>query len=424
MENNTLANRWKKPFFTFWVSQAFSLFGSSLVQFALVWWLTRTTGSASVLATASAMAVLPEILVSPFAGAIIDRSNRKRVMILADGMIALATVILAVVFFFGAVQIWQVYLLMLVRSIGGAFHYPAEQASISLMVPEKHLSRIAGLNQALYGGINIIAPPAGALLLELLDVQGTLAVDVITAFIAISILLFIHIPQPAAKDEKEPISFSSLFADLKGGLRYILDWKGLVALIGIAMAFKLALSPAFSLLPLLVSKHFNGDAAQYALVESISGIGVVAGGLILGVWGGFKKRIWTMWASLLSIGLSLLWVSTMRPDQFSLFLPAMFLFGFMVPFIDGPFIAIIQANVNPDYQGRVLTMTTSLLWLTTPIGLGIAGPVADTFGIPVWYALAGGLCLVGMLVGSLLPQVRNIEEDKANFAAEASTSVE
>jgi DHA3 family macrolide efflux protein-like MFS transporter len=424
MENSRIAAQWKKPFFTFWVSQAFSLFGSSLVQFALVWWLTKTTGSASILATASAVAVLPEIIVSPFAGAIIDRSNRKRVMILADGVIALATVVLAVVFYFGAVQIWQIYLLMFVRSVGGAFHYPAEQASISLMVPEKHLSRIAGLNQALYGGINIIAPPAGALLLELLDVQGTLAVDVITAFIAISILLFIHIPQPAAKEEKEPISVSSLFADLKGGLQYIFNWKGLVALIAIAMAFKLALSPAFSLLPLLVSKHFNGDAAQYALVESISGIGVVIGGLLLGVWGGFKKRIWTMWMSLSSIGLCLLWVSTMGSGQFSLFLPAMFLFGFMVPFIDGPFIAIIQANVSPEYQGRVLTMTTSLLWLTTPIGLGIAGPVADAFGIPIWYAIAGALCLVGMLVGILLPQVRNIEEKEKKLPAEASISAE
>jgi DHA3 family macrolide efflux protein-like MFS transporter len=424
MENSRINAQWKKPFFIFWISQAFSLFGSSLVQFALVWWLTKSTGSASILATASAVAIIPEIIVSPFAGAIIDRSNRKRVMILADAIIAIATIILAVVFYFGAVQIWQIYLLMFVRAVGGAFHYPAEQASISLMVPEKHLSRIAGLNQALYGSINIIAPPAGALLLELLDVQGTLAVDVVTAIIAISILLFIHIPQPAAREDKESISVSSLFTDLKGGLQYIFNWKGLVALIIIAMAFKLALSPAFSLLPLLVSKHFNGDAGQYALVESVSGIGVVIGGLILGVWGGFKKRIWTMWMSLSSIGLCLLWVSTMQSNQFSLFLPAMFLFGFMVPFIDGPFVAIIQANVTPEYQGRVLTMTTSLLWLTTPIGLGIAGPVADAFGIPIWYAIAGGLCLVGMSIGILLPQVRDIEGKKQEALPEVSASIE
>ena len=424
MENSRITAQWKKPFFIFWISQAFSLFGSSLVQFALVWWLTKSTGSASILATASAVAIIPEIIVSPFAGAIIDRSNRKRVMILADAVIAIATIILAVVFYFGVVQIWQIYLLMFVRAVGGAFHYPAEQASISLMVPEKHLSRIAGLNQALYGGINIIAPPAGALLLELLDVQGTMAVDFVTAFIAISLLLFIHIPQPESKGEKGPISVPSLFADLKGGFLYIMNWKGLVALIAIAMMFKLALSPAFSLLPLLVSKHFNGEAGQFALVESITGIGVVIGGLLLGVWGGFKKRIWTMWFSLISMGLCFVWISTMRPSQFSLFLPAMFILGFMEPFIDGPFIAILQANVTPEYQGRVLTMTTSLLWLTTPIGLGIAGPVADAFGLPIWYGLSGLLCLAGMLIGILLPQVRNIEEKQTELVPEASSNLE
>ena len=423
-QNNTISANWKKPFFIFWISQAFSLFGSSLVQFALVWWLTKTTGSASILATASAVAIIPEIIVSPFAGAIIDRSNRKRVMILADAIIAIATIILAVVFYFGTVQIWQIYLLMFVRAVGGAFHFPAEQASISLMVPEKHLSRIAGLNQALYGSINIIAPPAGALLLELLDVQGTMAVDFVTAFIAISILLFIHIPQPKTEEEREPISVPSLFADLKGGFLYILNWKGLVALIAIAMVFKLALSPAFSLLPLLVSKHFNGEAGQFALVESITGIGVVIGGLLLGVWGGFKKRIWTMWFSLTSMGLCFIWISFMQPSQFSLFLPAMFIMGFMEPFIDGPFIAILQANVSPEYQGRVLTMTTSLLWLTTPIGLGIAGPMADRFGLQIWYGLSGLLCLAGMLVGILLPQVRSIEGKEEKAVPEVSSGVE
>ena len=424
MQIETANTNWKKPFFIFWISQAFSLFGSALVQFALVWWLTKTTGSASILALASTIAIIPEIIVSPFAGAIIDRSNRKKVMILADAIIAGATIILAVVFYYGTVQIWQIYLLMFIRAVGGAFHFPAEQASISMMVPEKHLSRIAGLNQALYGGINIIAPPAGALLLELLDVQGTMAVDFVTAFIAISFLLFIRIPQPKTNAEKEPISFSSLFTDLKGGFLYILNWKGLVALIGIAMLFKLALSPAFSLLPLLVSKHFSGDAAQFALVESVSGIGIVIGGVLLGIWGGFKKRIWTMWLSLVSMGLCLLWISTMRPDQFPLFLPAMFILGFMEPLIDGPFIAIMQANVSPDFQGRVLTMTTSLLWLTTPIGLAIAGPVADRFGLQIWYALAGLLCLVGMLLGLLLPQVRNIEDKSKEFAFQPGSSVE
>jgi len=409
MEITSHNNSWKKKFFLFWISQAFSLFGSTLVQFALVWWLTRTTGSASILATATAIAIIPEIVVSPFAGAIIDRSNRKKVMMLADAVIAIATVLLALMFYFDLVQIWHIYVLMFIRAVGGAFHFPAEQASISLMVPGEQLARIAGLNQALRGGVNIIAPPLGALLLELLDVQGTLAVDFITAFIAVGLLFFIHIPQPEVSEEQKSLTIKTLAADMLSGLRYILNWKGLVALIAIAMGFKIALSPAFSLLPLLVSKHFNGSAAQYALMESISGIAVVAGGLLLGVWGGFKKKIWTTWLALVLMGACFIWISVLKPTQFPVFLGAIFILSFMLPLIDGPFLAILQANVTHDYQGRVLTMTSSLLWITTPIGLAIAGPLADRFGLQVWYLLSGITCLLGMLFGLLLPQVRNIE---------------
>jgi DHA3 family macrolide efflux protein-like MFS transporter len=194
------------------------------------------------------------------------------------------------------------------------------------------------------------------------------------------------------------------------GLRYILNWKGLVALIAIAMGFKIALSPAFSLLPLLVSKHFNGDAAQYALVESVSGIAVVIGGLLLGIWGGFKKKIFTTWFSLAAIGICFILASSLRSDQFSVFIPLIFILSFMIPFIDGPFLAILQANVTPEFQGRVLTITTSLLWTTTPIGLAIAGPVSDRFGLQIWYLTAGILCLIGVTIGLALPQVRNIED--------------
>jgi len=409
METDTCSNSWKKPFFVFWVSQAFSLFGSSLVQFALVWWLTKTTGSASILATATTIAIIPEIVVSPFAGAVIDRANRKKVMMLADSVIAVATIILAAMFYLGVVQIWHVYLLMFVRSVGGAFHFPAEQASISLMVPGEHLARIAGLNQALRGGVNIIAPPLGALMLELLDVQGALSIDFIPAFIAVALLFFIRIPQPKLPADRPAFTIKTLTTDMLSGLRYILNWKGLVALIAIAMGFKIALSPAFSLLPLLVNKHFNGDAAQYALVESISGIAVVLGGVLLGIWGGFKKKIWTTWFSLGAMGGCFIWISTLQPGQFSIFLPAIFILSFMLPLIDGPFLAILQANVTPDYQGRVLTMTTSLLGITTPIGLAIAGPISDRYGLQIWYLLSGVMCLLGMMIGLLLPQVRNIE---------------
>ncbi|MCK4977843.1 MAG: MFS transporter, partial [Anaerolineales bacterium] len=173
-----LPKNWAAPFFTIWTGQAFSLLGSQLVQFALIWWLTKTTGSATVLATASLVGLLPQVLLGPIAGTFVDRWSRRVTMIIADGIIALATVLLAYLFWSGVVQIWHVYLLMFVRSMAGSFHWPAMQASTSLMVPKEHFSRIQGLNQILNGGMNIISAPLGALLLEVLSIQGVLSIDV------------------------------------------------------------------------------------------------------------------------------------------------------------------------------------------------------------------------------------------------------
>jgi DHA3 family macrolide efflux protein-like MFS transporter len=318
---------------------------------------------------------------------------------------------MALLFYFGVVEIWHVYILMTLRAIGGAFHYPAQQASISLLVPNEHLARIAGLNEAIRGGINIIAPPLGALFLEFLDIQGTLSIDFLTAIIAVGILFFLHIPQPENRKETSVFHLSSLLSDMKEGMAYLLHWKGMVATIALALIMKIALSPAFSLLPLLVSDHFNGDAVQYALVESLSGIGLVLGGLILGFWGGFKKKVWTLWSAVAAMGICLFWISKLNSSQFTIFLIAIFIQSLIVPMIDGPFMAILQSNVKPEFQGRVISLTISLLWLSTPIGLGIAGPIADHFGIPFWFMIAGILSLFITMLGLIIPVVRNIEDN-------------
>src|SRR4030066_1615060 len=172
---------WAPRFFSIWTGQAFSLFGSQLVSFTVIWWLTQTTGSATVLATASLVGLLPQVILGPLTGALVDRWSRRLTMIVADGIIALATVILAVLFALGHVQIWQVYALLFVRSVCGGFHWPAMQASTTLMVPNEQFSRIQGLNQMLQGGMNIASAPLGALLLALLPMEGILAIDVFTA---------------------------------------------------------------------------------------------------------------------------------------------------------------------------------------------------------------------------------------------------
>ena len=153
-------SNWKRTFFLIWTGQAFSLLGSSLVQFALVWWLTQKTGSATVLAAATFVALLPSVFLGPFVGALVDRWNRRIVMIAADGMVALATAALVILFWLDIAQVWHVYVVLFVRSLTGTFHFPAMQASTSLMVPDKHLSRISGLNQALRASSTSLPRPS------------------------------------------------------------------------------------------------------------------------------------------------------------------------------------------------------------------------------------------------------------------------
>jgi len=395
-----------RPFAVMWGGQAFSLFGSHLVQFALVWYLTESTGSATVLAFATMMALLPEVLISPFAGALVDRWDRRRVMIAADAGIAVTTLILAALFATGSVQVWHIYAAMLVRATGGAFHWPAMQASTTLMVPRRHLSRVAGFNQALRGAAAIAAPPLGAILLGVLPIQGVLAIDVLTALVAIAPLLFIHVPQP----EQAPGERLSVLGDLLAGVRFVGSWPGLLLIIGMVTVINLLSTPAFSLLPLMVTDHFRGGALELATLQSAEGIGMIVGGLLLGVWGGFRKRILTALAGLVGLGLAIVVIGLTPGNLLVLAVGAMFVTGFMVPIVNGSFFGVMQATVPPAMQGRVLTLTTAgAVTAATLVGLPVAGPVSDMFGVPTWFVVGGVVTALMGVVGLFIPSITEIE---------------
>ncbi|UCD09045.1 MAG: MFS transporter, partial [Dehalococcoidales bacterium] len=230
-----------KKFFVIWISQAASLLGSSIVNFALAWYLTQETGSATILATAMMIAILPQIILGPLIGPYIDRWDRKKIIIVADSFVALITAGLVVLFFTETIQIWHIYVAMIARSIGGTFHFPAMAASIPLIVSEKHLARVAGLNQMLGGIINIIGPPAGALLMETIPVYGVLAVDIGTAIIAVGLMSLIAIPKPLKTTLVEK---ASVIYDMMQGFRFIWSWKGLAILLGVASLSNFFLVPA------------------------------------------------------------------------------------------------------------------------------------------------------------------------------------
>jgi DHA3 family macrolide efflux protein-like MFS transporter len=401
-------SNWIAPFFTIWTGQSLSLVGSRIAQFALVWWLTETTGSATILATASMVALIPEILLAPFSGALTDRWQRRLVMIFADSLMALAALWLAFLFWTGSMQIWYVYVVMTLRAIGNSFHWPAMEASTGMMVPKSQLSRVQGVNQTMRGALNIIAPPLGALFLDLLPLHQVMMIDVGTAALAITPLLFIPVPQPVRSPHE---ANTTVWADMVSGFRYLVSWRGMMVIIGAVMLLKLALSPAFSLLPLLVSQHFRGGASDLSLLQAVNGVGVVLGGLVLSVWGGFNRRVFTMLAGIFALGLSILALGFIPSGFFWLALVSIFILGFMVPMVDGPFMAISQANVAPEMQGRVFGVMGSLLSITSPISLAVAGPISDGLGLQVWYIAAGIICILIGLVGARIPSIVNIERE-------------
>ncbi|MHA1948364.1 MAG: MFS transporter [Candidatus Thorarchaeota archaeon] len=389
--------------------QAFSLVGSSLVQFALVWWLTYTTGSVFVLSMATMVVVLPQILVSPFAGALVDRWSRRRVMIASDTLSALTVVGLSALWAMGTVEFTHVFVAMSIRSTLGSFQWPALQASASLMVPKKHLSRVNGMYQALSGLAKIAAPALGALLLVFLPMQLVLMVDVATAALAVLPLLVIRIPQPTSESKIDPVS-SGVINDILEGYSYMKNWKGGRFITIALMLTNFVLIPTFALTPLLVLLHFSGGAFELAWIESMMGIGMILGGITLGVWGGFKKRMVTSLVAILVAAASIFVVGLAPGNLIQLAIVGMFVAGMMIPLASGSIMAVVQSIVPPKIQGRVFTVLISLGPVMTPVGLAIAGAVGEAFGIQAWYLLGGIILAIIGIFGGMNKSIMTLGE--------------
>lgn len=393
-------SRWRRRFFTIWTGQAFSLLGSTVVQFALIWWLTVTTGSATVLTIATLMAVLPQVLLSALVGTLIDRWDRRLTIIASHSLIALCTLSLASLFASEAVEIWQVYILLMLRSLGENFHKPAMQASTTLMVPEKHYARVAGINQALNGGVRIVGAPLGALLLNNLSMSDILLIDVVMALLAVVPLLFFSVPQPPKRTQAYQQMHRSLWAEFSEGLRYVWTWRGLALVLGLAMLLNFLLTPASSLLPLLVAQHFQAEAEGLAAMNTAAGIGTIIGGMLLGAWGGFRRRILTSLVGMAGVGMGILLVGIAPSSLLWLAVTGMLTAGMMIPIANAPIHALVQASAAPAMQGRIFGLMNNLAIGITPLSLIAAGPVAEAIGVQSWFTAAGIGCLAAAAYGA------------------------
>ncbi|HHE70721.1 MAG TPA: MFS transporter [Chloroflexi bacterium] len=405
--------RWAAPFFTIWSGQALSLVGSRIGGFALVWWLTQASGgSATILAAASLVAMLPEVLLGPIVGALVDRWSRRRVMILADSLVALFSAALGVMAWAGTLRIWHIYLIMFIRALGGTFHWAAMQAATSLMVPKTQLARVSGMNQTLQGILKIATPPLGALAMNTLPLYVIMGIDVGTAIFAVAPLFFVQVPEPKQRARAPENPLVSLIADIKEGFAYIWHWTGVFIVMIVASLLNAVLNPAFSLMPILVTRHFNKGALELGWLESAWGAGMVAGGIILSAWGGFKRRILTSMMGLIGASVFFVLLGLAPSSAFWLAVIAMFGAGFMNPLMNGPFLAVLQDVVPPELQARTFTVIASLSGLATPLGMAIAGPLSDTWGVQVWFVIGGVFSLLMGIGLRVVPAVYHLEDGR------------
>lgn len=404
---DALSANWKLRFGAVFAAQALSLIGSQLATFALVWWLTQHTGSAGVLAAATSLALLPEIALGPFAGALVDRWDRRMVMVVADGAVAGIAALVAWAAWRGALAPAHVYAITLARAVGGVFHWPAMQASVSLLVPTRHLSRVAGLNQTLDGLLGILVPPLGAWLLSQTTVGTLMGIDVITALLAVSLLAAIRIPRPPLSDGIE--LGHNLLGQLGEAVAFLRSVPGLGLLVLAMAALQCLLTPAYHLLPILVSQRYGGGADLLGWVQSLSGIGAIAGGGLLAWWGGGRRQVATAALGVLILALAVATMGVLPPQALTGLLALQLAAGVAAPLSNGPLFATFQALVAPRLQGRVFMLLGSAVGALAPLGMMAAGWIVDRHGPGVWYVGSAVGCLAIALLLWRLPALSELD---------------
>lgn len=386
-------SNWKKNITLFLSSQTISMFGSSLVQYAIMWYITLSTQSGIMMTIFILCGFIPTFLLSPFAGVWADRYNRKMLMILSDSMIALATLILAFLFMMGYDAMWLFFLVAAIRALGTGIQTPAVGAVLPQIVPEEHLVKINGINGSIQAVIMFISPMVSAALIVATSIEVILFIDVITAIIAVGILLFfLRIPTHKKASEAQNTGY---FNDFKEGLVYIKNHSFLKILMSMFAVFFVLMAPAAFLTPIQVARTFGSEEWLLAAIEIAFSIGMMLGGGLIAGWGGFKNKIHTMAFAGLIMGVCTVALGIV--PNFWIYLIFMGIFGIAMPLFNTPTTVLIQEKVDPDYLGRVFGVFGMISTSMMPIGMLIFGPIADYIEIE-WLLIATGLIMTFLLI--------------------------
>ena len=386
-----------RSYLMFWSGQLISLFGSMVVYFVIIWWITEETQSPMYLAIASFLFIICQVIVLPIAGVLADRLNRKVIILVADSLQAVATLILLVLFQLNLANIWIVFIFISIRSVFQAFHLPTVNSIIPIMVPKESLSRINGINFLFTGVVQIIAPLIGATLMIFLPINTILWVDLITFCIAVIPLILIKIP--SVKNPKEMVEKNSFLKEFKLGIKTIKVIPGLITLIFYSMLLNFLLMPFNVLLPYIIeAPHIHaGSASDFAFVMVFFQVGMVLGALLTSVKKEWKHKIFTYFGSLV-VCTGILSVLALAPNGFFLMMGiATFVLGFLLPIGNTIYMTIIQTVVPHDKMGRVISMDHSISALISPIGALIAGPLAEVIGVRIVFLLSS---IIGVVATS------------------------
>jgi DHA3 family macrolide efflux protein-like MFS transporter len=403
---NQQTSSWKRNFFIIWAGQAMSLITSAILQMAIIFYLTEKTGSALVLSIASLVGFLPYALLGPAIGVWVDRYDRKLVMIGADLIIAAAGAVLAFIALFMELPVWMIMVVLFTRSVGTAFHTPALTATTPLLVPKEQLTRCAGYSQSLQSISYILSPAVAAFLYAAWELNAIIVIDVVGALVACSTVAFVHIPRIGREEESPERNF---IREMKAGLMTLRENKGLFALLLVGTLYMFIYMPINALYPLMSMDYFSGTPLHASIAEIAFAAGMLVGGLILGLLGGFKKKILLMTASILLMGMSLAVSGLLPIHGFAIFALCCLLMGLSVPFYSGVQTALFQEKIKPEYLGRVFSLTGSIVSLAMPLGLILSGVFADRIGVGRWFFLSGVLIMGTAFLCQILPSVRKLD---------------
>lgn len=366
-------SNWKKKVILFLTTQNISLFGSALVQYAIMWHITLETKSGIAMTISILCGFLPNLVLSPFAGVWADRYNRKKLIIFSDSFIAMSTLIVAVVFLLGYEAFWMFYAVMVLRAIGSAAQSPAIGAILPQMVPEDKLTRVNAVNGSLQSFINLISPMVSGALLTFAEIEIIFFIDVATAAIAVFILLFfLNIPAHAKASVKQTVGY---FSDMKAGYQYVKGHDYLKRFFIYAAFFMFFAAPAAFLTPLQVTRSFGDDVWRLTAIEIVFSGGMMLGGLLMASWAGFKNKYHTMVLSNIIIGAATFALGIVL--NFWVYLFFMAVIGLALPMFNTPSMVILQQKVEGDFLGRVFGVMSMLSSAMMPLGMLIFGPLAD-----------------------------------------------